>query len=97
LHVKFQTSQCLDAGNHPDQRNVRQAGIGIAATHIGMRTAEPGLLDVAPLIFTFWNRPEGRHEWPAAFIEGDGMQPNINVVAEASVMEPQEEKSDIPR
>jgi len=36
-------------------------------------------------------------EWPAAFIYGDGMQPDIDVIAEAGVMKLEAYKADISR
>ena len=63
IRFELQTA-VLRLGDHPDERNVGQRIVGIAAADVGMRAGEPDLADLLVLDETFFIRIEfpGRHD-----------------------------------
>src|SRR5208283_5188337 len=88
-NIKFEAGERLRAGDHPGERDIRKTAVGIAAAHIAVDAGKPALLDMSPRQTPNGGRPEGRCERAALFIDGDGMQAVIDIVAKHRVLEPE--------
>src|SRR6516165_3287915 len=91
-HLKFQSRKGSNPRDHPYQRQVREPAVDIATTYVGMRAREPCLLDVPPWLLSLRYRPEGWDKRTTVLVDGHGMQCHINVLAEACIVETEEDQ-----
>src|SRR5215831_1679299 len=62
-----------------------------------MSASKPRLLDMALWVAASGNGPKCRHKWPAVFVNRNGVQPDVDMVAEFCVMKTEGDKGEISR
>src|SRR5262245_24786347 len=78
--VELEPGLIAHARNHPDERQIRQAALLVAASHVGMRARKPDLLDPGAIL-CFPRHPRGRGKGSSSLVDGHRLQPVLDLVA----------------